>query len=480
MIRIPFAVIGASMAFVLFVTSTASADTLYVGSGHQYATLRQACIVARPGDVVVLADSVHSDASTVENLRGQADAYITVTGRGPLQTRIEGGRGIQFSRPAFVRIENLTMSGQNGNAINIDDGGTITEPAHHVEVRNVHFVRMQATGNLDYLKLSGLDSFTVEDVVMLDGAAGGSGIDMVGCHYGLIQRCQFSRMGSNAIQAKGGTRWITIRQCLFREAGERAINLGGSTGLAFFRPADAPHEAADVLVHSNIFVGGVTPLAYVGCERVRCVNNTIVQPRRWIFRILQETVDPTRFVPCGNNVFRNNIVVFDAQISTHVNVGPNTAASTFGINNNLWMNLSDSSRSRPVLPVAEADGYYGMNPQLTMSGDSLSIGAPDVVAGRGVAEPGVEIDFTGRRFGVPPSLGALEVGGSTSARGESSISHEPSDEYDDYDIVGRPTNLVNIANGIIVRQYRQTTRIDVILLQNGQPVARLQRGAGNR
>ncbi len=456
------------------------ADTLRVGNGHPYGTIRLACLAAKPGDVVLLTDSIHTDASTVEGLVGTADAYITITGRGPERTRIEGGRGLQFSRPAYVRIENLTMSGQTGNAMNIDDGGTITQPAHHVEVRNVHFVGMQATGNVDYLKLSGLDTFLVENVVMRDGAAGGSGIDMVGCHEGIIQQNNFARMGSNAIQAKGGTRFITIRRCTFTNAGERAINLGGSTGLAFFRPADAPHEAADILVHSNLFVGGVTPFAYVGCERVRCVNNTIVRPQRWVFRILQETVDPTRFVPCGNSVFRNNLVVFDGQISTHVNVGPNTAAATFTIDHNHWFNLSDSARSRPQLPVTETNSTYGRDPMLTLIGDSIEVAAPEVLAGRGIADTDVTIDYRGRMFASPPSIGATEQGASTSVTDEATADAVAQDQFDDYLLSGQSLKHLDEVNGIVVRVYRRSNLVDVLIVSNGRIVARAQRGSGNR
>jgi hypothetical protein len=459
---------------------TTNADTLRVGIGQPYATIRLACLAATPGDVVLLTDAIHTDASTVDNLVGRADAYVTITGRGPAQTRVEGGRGLQFSRPAFIRIENLTMSGQTGNAINIDDGGTITQPAHHVEVRNVHFERMQATGNIDYLKLSGLDTFLIDNVVMVDGAAGGSGIDMVGCHEGTIQRSRFSRMGSNAIQAKGGTRWITIRQCAFLEGGQRALNLGGSTGLAFFRPADAPHEAADLLVHSNLFVGGPTPFGYVGCERVRCINNTIVQPSRWIFRILQETVDPTRFVPCGNNVFRNNLVVYDAQVSTHVNVGPNTAAETFSIDHNVWFNVSDASRSQPQLPVNEVNGIYGRNPMLVLLGDSISVGMASVLAGRGVADPDVPSDYNGRAFATPPSVGAVEVGSATSVTNTASFPLHGGELFDDFDLAGRPIPGSTQATGIILRVHRLTNDVEVLVMSAGHVVARAQRGSGNR
>jgi len=44
-------------------------------------------------------------------------------------------------------------------------------------------------GNLDGIKLSGLTGFRVEDCAITDWSTGGSAIDMVGCHDGVITRC---------------------------------------------------------------------------------------------------------------------------------------------------------------------------------------------------------------------------------------------------------------------------------------------------
>ena len=96
----------------------------------------------------------------------------------------------------------------------------------------------------------------------------GSGIDHVGCHHGLIARCTFERMGSNAIQLKGGTEDVEVRRCTFADAGQRGINIGGSTGFAYFRPplsSEAPNaEARNIRVIANSFGSAVTPFAFVG------------------------------------------------------------------------------------------------------------------------------------------------------------------------------------------------------------------------
>ncbi len=93
-------------------------------------------------------------------------------------------------------------------------------------------------GNHDALKMSGVDNFTVRRC-RFEGW-GGSGIDMVGCHHGVIEDCTFvGKKGfsqSNAVQLKAGTRDVLVQTSFFKDVGHRSINLGGSTGLAFFRP----------------------------------------------------------------------------------------------------------------------------------------------------------------------------------------------------------------------------------------------------
>src|SRR5688500_6009047 len=204
---------------------------------------------------------------------------------------------------------------------------------------------------------------------------------MVGCHFGTFMNNHFRNMGSNAIQAKGGTQYIGIERNRFIDCGQRAVNLGGSTGLEFFRPIDAPFEAADMYVSANYFSGTLAPIAYVGSVRVAVFNNTIYRPDRWVIRILQETVDESRFLPSGQNSFFNNIVIVDGELSTAVNIGPNTAPETFYFGHNIWYNLDDPSWAGPTLPTAEVNGLLNVDPMLVdpENGDvHLRAGSPAI------------------------------------------------------------------------------------------------------
>ena len=408
--------ISYSVAILLIALSRSSAllnaTTLNVGPEKEFADPRAACLQAKPGDTVLIHPGRYQGTFWIENLAGTAEAPIVIRGTDRAAVVFEGGsESMHFSECSHLIVENFSVRGQSSNGMNCDDGGTFDTPTHHITFRGITFGAMGATGNNDQLKLSGLDDFVVEDCIFEDGSPGGSGADMVGCHRGVFRNNTFRRLGSNCIQAKGGTQFIRIERNSFLDGGQRALNLGGSTGLAFFRPQNAPFEAADLTVVANLFVRSVTPMAYVGAVRVTVTNNTIIDPERWVFRILQETVDATRFLPCGDNVFQNNLVVVRSTISRHVNIGPNTAPSTFTLRNNLWYNVDAPSSSRPQdAQLTETAGIYGIDPLLRgyATGDYRPQ-STSPVKGAGISSSEVVKDLAGRTYATPPSIGAYEA-----------------------------------------------------------------------
>src|SRR5436190_11303511 len=189
---------------------------------------------------------------------------------------------------------------------------------------------------------------------------------MVVCHRGVIEGCTIKHTepeppNCTGVQAKGGTSEITVRRNRFENAGGRAVNIGGSTGLKFFRPPLANGtnnaEARDIRVEGNTFVGSSAPIAFVGVDGAIVRFNTIEKPSRWAVRILQETKGP-QFVACRNGEFTDNTVLFEANRGT-VNVGGGTQPQTFKFARNWWYCVDYPGRSRVSLPVPEADGVYG-------------------------------------------------------------------------------------------------------------------------
>src|SRR5690606_17467257 len=149
------------------------------------------------------------------------------------------------------------------------------------------------------------------------------------------------------IQAKGGSADIRITACDFIRAGQRPINCGGSTGMAYFRPQNATWEAKSITIDNCRFVGGTTAVAFVGVDGATFTHNTIYHPDKWIFRILQETT-AERFVPCRNVRIEKNLIVYRAaDVRVHINIGPNTAPHTFRFSGNWWYCDDAPNRSRP-------------------------------------------------------------------------------------------------------------------------------------
>lgn len=402
---------------ILFFTGISynvNAVTLEVGPGKPYASPAQAAQQADPGDTILIFPSTYTGSNFIGDLHGNSSSLIYFIGVDVETVIFSGGsQGLHFSEVSYIKIANLSFTLHTGNAMNIDDGGTFETPTHHIYIENCKFYNMGASGNNDFLKMSGVDDFEVWDCTFANGAAGGSGIDMVGCHEGWFHHNTFNDMGSNCIQAKGGTRFIVISHNWFENGGQRSLNLGGSTGLEFFRPQDATFEAADLDVYANIFIGSTAPIAYVGSVRVHVVNNTIITPGNWIIRILQETVDINRFEPCGDNSFVNNLIYYTDNISTHVNVGDDTAPETFLFSNNLWFNATTPGNSTPDLPVTESNPVIGLNPafeNLNTEDFHLLINSPAKDAGTTTS---FNTDFEGnaRPQGTGFDIGAFEFPG---------------------------------------------------------------------
>jgi len=332
------------------------------------ATLRRALASAGPGTTILIAPGTYRGGLTAAGLAGKKGKPIVIAAADPKKPPVisGGNTGVHLAGAAWVEIRDLVIEGARHNGLNIDDGGKIDTPAHHVTVRRVTVRDIGPKGNCDGIKLSGLDDFTIEDCVLVRWGSGGSGVDMVGCHGGEIVGCTFTHEGGEAgsgVQAKGGTRDVTIRHCRFTKAGGRAVNIGGSTGKAYFRPRDPGYEAKDITVEDCVFVGSTAPIAFVGVDGAVVRHNLIYRPANWVLRILQESRGEA-FVACRNGRFERNLVAWRSdEVRTHVNVGPGTEPKSFVFAANFWFCLDRPAASRPTLPTREPKGVYGKDPR---------------------------------------------------------------------------------------------------------------------
>lgn len=400
------------MLFALAVES--NAQTITIGDSGDFPTLSAAADSITPGDTVLFQAQFFDDGTQfLIGVSGTPDYPIILKSEYLHGAIFTGGtESIHLSSCSHIVIDGFIIEQQTGNGMNIDDGGTYTVPAVNVSIQNCIFRDMNASGNNDMLKMSGIDSFTIENCQFINGSTGGgAGIDFVGCHFGTIQDCYFDNCGTAGVQNKGGTQNILIRRNVFKNISQRALNLGGSTGLQFFRPPlpnpiiDA-FEAADLKVYSNVFIGCWAPIAYVGCVNTEVSNNTFYMPENWVIRILQETtVDG--FLTCANNSFTNNIIYLPADI-TEANIGPNTDPTSFTISHNLWFNASDASW-QPSMPVTDP-AILIADPQFSDIGaedfNPLS-SSPALASASDAYAP--DLDFTSNGFNMPPSRGAYEI-----------------------------------------------------------------------
>jgi len=360
--------------------------------------LRHAARRARPGARIELAAGEYTGGIHLSGLQGTAAKPIVLAARDPKKRPvIRGGTsGLQLSDPAHLVLEDLILVGARGNGLNIDDGGTLDTPAHHVTLRRVVVRDVGPSGNRDGIKLSGVQDLVLEDCVVERWGDAGSAVDMVGCRRVVITGCTFRHKPDmtrgSGIQAKGGTEDVLIRGNRFENAGARGVNAGGSTGFEYFRPsitgkAGPLAEARSIRVLGNTFLGGGAAVAFVGVDGAEVAWNTIYRPARWAFRILQETRDK-RFVPARRGVIKANLIVFrsDAWSEGGVNVGAGTAPDTFTFAENAWYCADAPRRTRALvrLPVTEKNGTYGVDPQLVdPEGGDLRIGKGSKLRGMG-------------------------------------------------------------------------------------------------
>lgn len=395
----------------LMLCNISIAQVITIGSTGDYSNLEAAEAFVLPGDTLLLEAQVFSDGAQFLTLNGTEDLPIIIKAEVEHQSIFRGGtEAIHLVDCSYIVLDGLVIEQQTGNGINIDDGGDYSTPAKYITIRNCIFRDMAANGNNDLLKMSGVDSFFIQNCQFLNGGSGGSGVDFVGCHWGTVEDCFFDNAGTSGIQNKGGTQFIRIQRNIFKNISQRALNLGGSTGLQFFRPplpdpiVDA-FEAADLEVFSNVFIGCRAPVAYVGAIRVKVYNNTFYRPDNWVLRILQETTAPG-FLPCSDNEFINNIIQLESDI-TEVNIGGNTSPETFTFSNNLWHN-EGSNNWTPSLPVNETNQIIDDPLFEDVDSENFKIDVTSPAVGTGLTLDAPRIDFNQFLFAQPPSRGAFE------------------------------------------------------------------------
>lgn len=412
--------------------ATNGSDEAGTGSlARPYRTVGRAAQEAAPGTDIRIHPGTYAGDVNLYGLAGNATNPIWIRAATATNRPVfEGGsQGFYLSRARHVALQDLIVAGSSANGINCDDGGDYTDEnaSGFLALGNLEVRDVGGGGNQDGIKLSGIRDFHVYgvEVFRCGGNGAGSGIDMVGCHRGIIEGSRFHELTANAIQAKGGTSDVEIRQNWISDAGHRGVNVGGSTDFEFFRPplgTNEPNaEARNVRLYANVIVGCTAAVAFVGAVDCAAANNTIVEPTRWAFRILQETTTSggIEFAPCGVGEFDNNVVYYShAQLASYANVGPGTDSATFRVRNNLWFAHDQPTAAAHDLPGTAEGNLHGADPLFAdASGGDYRIGSESPAAGAGLAFAGARADYDGLPYYSVPSIGAFEVHGDSDGDG---------------------------------------------------------------
>lgn len=351
-----------AIAFALCPVAVLAEDLLVTTT----AEFSSALAAAQPGDSILLAPGEYAGGHYRAGLSGvtirsqDAQSRAVITG---------GANGVQLSDATSVVLQDLIFQQQTGNGLNIDDGGSFDTPSTDITIRNVVVRDMAASGNNDGIKLSGVTGFLIDRVEVTNWGAGGSAVDPVGCHHGLIQNSRFISnvaTGGSGIRPKGGSKDITIRANFVQMSDGlgRGIQAGGSTGSQYFRfiDGDSGYEAADIVVEGNVINGGSSSISWVNIDGGVFHHNYLAWPGDWAFRALNENVGAP-IVETQNGVMRDNVVYYNADTWRRAGNydGPGVLEETFQFAGNHWYNASNQSPADlvPQLPAPEVDGVYG-------------------------------------------------------------------------------------------------------------------------
>ena len=232
---------------LLLITTASQAKTHHVNTQSK---IISAIKIAKPGDIISIAPGTYQGGIYLTNIQGTKAKPITITAalksHPPLfDGKFKQAESFHLVSSNYIHLKNLKITRYYGNGLNIDNKNAKQPYVKGILLDNLNITHVGPKGNYDAIKLSGLTDFTIQNCFI--NAYASSGIDMVGCNNGIIQNITFSNhpnyKPTTGIQLKGGCHDIKVLTSFFNNTAPRAINLGGSTGLQFFRPLNAPFEA---------------------------------------------------------------------------------------------------------------------------------------------------------------------------------------------------------------------------------------------
>ena len=382
---------------------------------HPFGSIATAAAAATPGTFIRLAPGNHAPNQLVANLTGAPDAPIWIGGEWGTMPKIgSGSEAIHLTNPHYVVIQNLEVSAQSSNGINIDDGVAFSGSAGPVAIVNVNVHDEAAGSEASCIKVAGVNSLYVYNSLLRRCTYG---VNAIGVHGGAVARNTLDEIYNTGVRFRGGSTDVDVRQNLIDNAGVTAISLGGFTPQAWFRPplsTTAPNaEARRLRAFNNGITGTMTAaITFDDCVDCLVAHNLVYGNESRVLRILQNqttngtyTFEPMTTGRVINNSFSWSITMLMA----HVEVGVGVDASAFTFSNNLWNNIEVPGSSRPTLPATETGQVFGQGTGYFPSQLTVYCGGPE--AGAAAPLPEVDGTFDGfcRSQGDAPTIGPLMV-----------------------------------------------------------------------
>ncbi len=377
-----------------------------------FRTLGRALQGAGPGRQVILLAGTYGPLGSFAGLQGTASNPIKIVGEGTV-TVSGGSTGLSLQDPRHVVLENIAVQNTSIHGMNIDDGGSYDTPAGPLILRNIRIRNAGTGGNVDCLKMSGVDQFYIDQSEFSNCNAGET-IDMVGCHNGIVTRSYFHDTPAHGLQTKGGSSDILIHGNVFRAIAGHSLQMGGSTGDPYVRPLNAPYEGERIRAVANLVLqAGQASFNFQACNECVALHNTVVGPGRYLIRILGGGRDTGPIIRSRNGHVVNNII--QGQVTAgivNVDSGGNAEPGTFQFANNLWYQINYNGNPGGGVP-AETGAIIGQDPQfVNLAGGEYGIQPTSPAVNRGRItdpswSPNVDRARTGR--GNAPDIGAYEA-----------------------------------------------------------------------
>ena len=412
------------LCILLLLPALSNATGIHVGKGQTYPRIFDATRIhaVHPGDTIYMHAGIYSDAGQVfDSLIGTPNKWITIR---PYQNdSVSIHVEYTFQHAQYLKITGLNFygndhadSGKFYHLLFIDYALECYTSNHNVIVDNCtfteHHVPLALGGSAASLKLTGTDTFIVQNCLFRNCTNIADGVSMNADRNGIIRNNRFENIDGNGSHCKGGVHNILYEKNLFINCNASAINIGGATGSQFFCPASgAKYEADSIKVYSNVTIGGTVGFDFITCINSEVYNNTCYKSTTFAFRCLDEDT----LYPFGNNYCYNNIFAPNSKNGIYMNAGGQSDFSTFYFKSNLFHDFKNADPKS--IYWAEMPGVNDSN---SIIGDpmfadtakwdfSLKKGSPAIAAGLTVKNP--LQDYKGSNFGIQRSIGAMEYSG---------------------------------------------------------------------